>query len=97
MGIGFAGDYAMQLWSVPDCSSSLAPLISTSRSARSRCVAVGSGECMSARMASRMPAMALVVSAELSLDSGFEFVHAPGQFLVAGYHFAQPHEGAHDR
>ena len=38
----------------------------------------------------------LVVSAELSLNSGFELVQAPGQFLVAGYDLAQPHEGAHD-
>jgi hypothetical protein len=31
MGIGFVGDYAVQLWFVPDCSSSLAPLMFDSR------------------------------------------------------------------
>ena len=31
MGIGFAGDYAVQLWSAPDCSSTPAALNSLQR------------------------------------------------------------------
>lgn len=57
---------------------------------------VGSGKYMSAD-GIQNPGDDLVASAELSLDSGFEFVQAPGQSLVAGDHPAQSHEGAHDR